>query len=59
MLKSLQTYHGGIKMNCFMCSYYWMNDGMCWGLDRYEECPQFNEQYCEWCWGVNYMGCTI
>lgn len=44
-------------MNCFMCSYYWMNDGMCWGLDRYEECPQFNEQYCEWCWGVNYMGC--
>lgn len=26
-------------MNCLMCSYYWVNDGTCWGLDKYDECP--------------------
>ena len=26
-------------MNCLMCSYYWMNEGTCLGLDRYDECP--------------------
>ena len=30
---------GGEKMNCLMCSYYWMNEGTCLGLDRYDECP--------------------
>lgn len=24
-----------------MCSWYWMNDGTCWGMDKYDECPDF------------------
>lgn len=40
-----------INEYCLMCSYYWMNEGTCWGVNQYDECPQFNKQYCKWCLG--------